>query len=47
MEKSRFFRKFCAISALAVSAFMSLPQVVFAKGAVVGYVWGDNPVSNE
>ena len=41
----RFLRKYAAIAAFAVSAIVFLPAALFAKGAVVGYVWGNRNVS--
>ena len=46
MENRCIFRKYTAMLALAVSAMVFLPEALFAKGAVVGYVYGLNDVSD-
>ena len=35
-----FLKKYAAIAAFAISAIVYLPETLFAKGAVVGYVYG-------
>jgi len=45
--KNRNLRKCAAIFALAVSAVVFLPEALFAKGAVIGYVWGSDVVSDD
>jgi len=43
-------RKYAAIWALAVSAIVLLPETLLAKGAVIGYAWGntnESPVTDE
>ena len=42
----RVFRKYAATLALAVSAIVFLPEALFAKGAVIGYVWGQTKVTD-
>jgi hypothetical protein len=41
MKSSRFFCKYATIAVFAVSAIMFFPNIVFAKGAVIGYASGD------
>ena len=46
MKNNCIFRKYAVTLALAVSAIVFLPEVLFAKGAVIGYVYGDTYVEN-
>ena len=46
MKKRCIIKKYSAILAITVSAVLFLPEVLFAKGAVIGYVWG-NTVSDD
>ena len=48
MKSNRsILRKSALMLALSVSAVLFLPKVLFAKGAVVGYVWGQTNVTPE
>ncbi len=47
-SNKRILRKYAAILALVVSAIVLLPEVLSAKGAVIGYASGDcDKVTNE
>jgi hypothetical protein len=48
MINRRNFRQYATILAFAVSAVLFLPEVAFSKGAVIGYVWGnDTPTPDQ
>ena len=40
MKNRYILRKYVAILALVVSAIVFLPEALFGKGAVIGYVYG-------
>ena len=42
MKNRSNYRKYAAIAAFAISAILFLPEALFAKGAVVGYVYGSS-----
>ena len=45
-KNRRILRKYAFVLAFAVSAIVFLPKALFAKGAVIGYVYGKTTVSN-
>ena len=46
MKNRSILKKYAAILAFAVSAIVFLPETLHAQGAVIGYVWGGNSVSD-
>ena len=44
MKSKCMIRKYAAIWALAVSAIVFMPEALLAKGAVIGYAWGNSDV---
>ena len=47
MKKRSILRKYCVVLALVIMANVFLVEALFAKGAVVGYVWGGHSVSDD
>ena len=47
MKNKNFLRKYAVLLAFAVSAIVFLPEALLAKGAVIGYAWGNSDVSDE
>ena len=44
MKNKCMIRKYAVLLALAVSAIVFLPEALLAKGAVIGYAWGNSDV---
>ena len=40
-----FLKKYATVALLTIAAIVFLPEVLFAKGAIIGYVWGNRNVS--